>query len=596
MKNWDKLAQIGIFVFMIIGILTSSNFTGLVTYDNQILLDEIITLNITQNISDQSYLLLSINNQEYTKPITELTSTLEISQLIIDTSQFNINLEQGTYLLVTTIIDNDIIKALSTKLIDLTESVTEEEIIPEEIIEEPTPQEENIVNQSELINRTIEYNATQNFNITIQEINLTNITKTNITRGNITEQLINLTVKEQVRINQPVIWIKTIKNSNKTNITTEIPKQATNITIKEIKNKTKIRIAKEKITIKSKEGVEISKTNLITGNVVVEPNITQEENISIIIEENITEIEIEYTTPGPTSYEEIIGDKKIITISSEVHYTDILAYTNLEDTEKGYIKLNWIIDNQSIPVEFKGYDLNNNSLIDYIEWVVPSLSNQTYELEISIINLQSYPTVGGNWTVMFNTTGTGDLWIKATNGTTWHNENETEDLKFLEVRCGANILNNSWINNSVYIANYSCNETGYETSKVFSAGKHTLQFNFSGIIVYAYNDASDLTIYNLTISSDVPSNISIGNLYGAWNYTDSSNLPSRDNSYWQWYINNIPVDNSFEKAYANWNLTGVADSLGITFGNNSFWITDYINSNCLATETCSQRAIGVKSP
>jgi len=47
----------------------------------------------------------------------------------------------------------------------------------------------------------------------------------------------------------------------------------------------------------------------------------------------------------------------------------------------------------------------------YIEWNVLSLSNQTYEVSITILNVQSYPTVGGNWTVRFNATGTGNLTI-----------------------------------------------------------------------------------------------------------------------------------------------------------------------------------------
>ena len=36
-----------------------------------------------------------------------------------------------------------------------------------------------------------------------------------------------------------------------------------------------------------------------------------------------------------------------------------------------------------------------------------------------VINPQSYPTVGGNRAVLFNTTGAADLWITAVDGTTW---------------------------------------------------------------------------------------------------------------------------------------------------------------------------------
>ena len=41
---------------------------------------------------------------------------------------------------------------------------------------------------------------------------------------------------------------------------------------------------------------------------------------------------------------------------------------------------------------------------------------------ITILNPQSYPSVGENWTVRFNTTGKANLTITAVNGTTWTNQ------------------------------------------------------------------------------------------------------------------------------------------------------------------------------
>jgi hypothetical protein len=41
---------------------------------------------------------------------------------------------------------------------------------------------------------------------------------------------------------------------------------------------------------------------------------------------------------------------------------------------------------------------------------------------ITILNPPSYPSVGGNWTVRFNTTGKANLTITAVNGTTWTNQ------------------------------------------------------------------------------------------------------------------------------------------------------------------------------
>jgi hypothetical protein len=105
-------------------------------------------------------------------------------------------------------------------------------------------------------------------------------------------------------------------------------------------------------------------------------------------------------------------------------------------------------------------------------------SNDTKEVtpDIIVLNVQSYPTVGGKWTVMFNTVGEADLVIRATNGTKWSNTNEKNDLRFLELRCGNKTFDYEWVNNSVYIANFSCEEICYETSKVLTSGKHQIIF------------------------------------------------------------------------------------------------------------------------
>jgi hypothetical protein len=57
---------------------------------------------------------------------------------------------------------------------------------------------------------------------------------------------------------------------------------------------------------------------------------------------------------------------------------------------------------------------------------------------LNIINVQSYPMVGGNWTVGFDTTGTANLTIIAVNGTKFG-----KDLEFLELRCGNQNLNSN---------------------------------------------------------------------------------------------------------------------------------------------------------
>ena len=97
------------------------------------------------------------------------------------------------------------------------------------------------------------------------------------------------------------------------------------------------------------------------------------------------------------------------------------------------------------------HDLDGDGVVDYVEWIVPHLSNQSYEISLEILNVQSYPTVGGNWSVGFNTTGTANLTVSAFNGTTYgfdyFNESIVYDLEFLELKCGDEVLNVSVIVN-----------------------------------------------------------------------------------------------------------------------------------------------------
>ncbi|MCK5333271.1 MAG: hypothetical protein KAJ24_02070, partial [Candidatus Aenigmarchaeota archaeon] len=79
-------------------------------------------------------------------------------------------------------------------------------------------------------------------------------------------------------------------------------------------------------------------------------------------------------------------------------------------------------------VFFSGYYLLNTdggtNAVGYTTFVPQA----EIETTLTIIDIYSYPTVGGNWTVRFNTTGTANLTIRALDGTTWNNINETEDL------------------------------------------------------------------------------------------------------------------------------------------------------------------------
>ena len=123
---------------------------------------------------------------------------------------------------------------------------------------------------------------------------------------------------------------------------------------------------------------------------------------------------------------------------------------------------------------------------------------------INIINVQSYPTLNGNWTVKFNTTGNANLTITGVSGTHF-----TVDVQFLELRCGNNTINASYDGNIIFYENFSCNETAYETSKVITPGRHHLNFSFGNSSAVAHNlvviGAKNVTsVLNTTFVSESP--------------------------------------------------------------------------------------------
>ncbi|RLG13973.1 MAG: hypothetical protein DRN66_03170, partial [Candidatus Nanohalarchaeota archaeon] len=278
-----------------------------------------------------------------------------------------------------------------------------------------------------------------------------------------------------------------------------------------------------------------------------------------------------FNYPGHASYahanlcrkEETGAGKKKITIRSlaPVHIYNSPTYATLPELPfkpEIYHIINSarmkITNNPAYNVRY--LDTNSNGLYDRIEWTIPMLSEQIFEIDLNILNVQSYPAVGRNWTVMFNTTGTADLRISASNRTTWSNTNETEDLKFSEVRCGEYSLNYTWTNNSVFIENYTCNETGYEISKVLTPGWDGMKFVFGTDIKYVHNAVSEDIIFvhqtpennsrtaNNWIYINITSNEDLNQSILQWgNSTGYCNISMQNASKINWYANITDLSN-----------------------------------------------------
>ncbi len=101
-------------------------------------------------------------------------------------------------------------------------------------------------------------------------------------------------------------------------------------------------------------------------------------------------IAVEYETPAPTISEQDTSDGKLVTVSTPAGaedqanpVTNVLAFTTIPEIYKvgqeNKIQIKWK-NNGDQPVTFTAYDLNKNGKLDYLEWTVPHLSEQIFQI------------------------------------------------------------------------------------------------------------------------------------------------------------------------------------------------------------------------
>ena len=288
-----------------------------------------------------------------------------------------------------------------------------------------------VSNESE-INIT-ESNETSN-NQTESNITISNQTESNEVDDNITitnETIFNLTVlndsnleittkRARVIIGRPVKWIKKVKIEANKSKKIGLPKEAENVTLKTgddvnesleelegyedlIEESDREDLVEGTITGLVSSDIDGSKGFIsklfswifsfrTTGNAVYEDqlkeNITETDESKIVNVEDFTSgdevIVVEYYTDAPQAFEtnKSFGKEVVVSAADELNYTDILAYTLIDEsfgiTSSSEIKIRW--KEQGEFIQFDSYDLDGNGIIDYVEWIVPHLSNQTYEI------------------------------------------------------------------------------------------------------------------------------------------------------------------------------------------------------------------------
>ncbi|MFV9677687.1 MAG: LamG domain-containing protein, partial [Methanosarcinales archaeon] len=140
---------------------------------------------------------------------------------------------------------------------------------------------------------------------------------------------------------------------------------------------------------------------------------------------------------------------------------------------------------------------------------------------VAVTKIEEVPYTGKIYSV---TVQNRILLVRRGNTTAVWCGNSNYDLQLLELKCGNRTLEYQWRNDSVFIQNYSCNETGYETCKVLTQGKYTLEFRFDGDVEYVHNQVGNP---NCTIVSVTPGDLkadSTGTITAIINCTDPAGI------------------------------------------------------------------------
>jgi hypothetical protein len=230
----------------------------------------------------------------------------------------------------------------------------------------------------------------------------------------------------------------------------------------------------------------------------------------------------------------------------------------------------------------------------YLHLPLFSSQAETITPHISILNVQSYPKVGGTWQVSFKVEGTSTLIIRAVEDTTWDIDVCSNcDLRFIDIQSEDESLPIIWEDNCVVIENFTSSSVLYETSQVQSLGKHVLEFSFGEDVVYAYNDATNWWNNNwgyrkkITINhTQVPESLTNFPILVNISDTDLQQKAERDGSdiVFILYEDNTTKLNHEIESYNNGNLTSWVNVTHLSSAADTALWMYYNNSGCTSQE------------
>ncbi len=176
----------------------------------------------------------------------------------------------------------------------------------------------------------------------------------------------------QVEVNKDAVFLKKIRtNQFHAKVVVELPAGVTSVDV-------------NGLLLPSSTSSSLN-TNVNLNERTTAESFADKTVVTISDNDHYKDIEIFYALPGPKKQERIVmvDDAKEIFISSKIHFTDILARTKIRPLPQELVVLTNVQGTERVPVEITNYiDADMDGLIEEIEWIVPQLSNQTYQIEL----------------------------------------------------------------------------------------------------------------------------------------------------------------------------------------------------------------------
>jgi hypothetical protein len=281
---------------------------------------------------------------------------------------------------------------------------------------------------------------------------------------------------EEIVLGKPVRWTKRVPTSESV-VAVDLPPQANIIKTFEQKNNQRKEVPAKFVRDARSQAF---------GLQVVNDNQVKKIEVTTLDSDFI---EVVYETPAPqkTIVENSTSRKKII-ISSDMHYENVLSFIDIDPIKKGQAVITWNVNGTNTTKTLNNtlVDTDGDNLYDRVEWITPHLSDQLFTIDLVVLNVQSYPVVGGLWQTRINTTGIANLTIQGINGTAFGAEG---DLLNYGLRCGATAQNYTTTSQGIFVENYSCTNTTFWEVSVLTGGVHNQEITFGNLVAYANNYA-----------------------------------------------------------------------------------------------------------